>query len=311
MNMTALWKLLTDTFTEWNEDKPFQLAAALSYYTLFSLAPLLIIAIAVAGLFFGRDATQHQIMSTMQGLVGPQGAEAIEGMIQNASTPSSGILATVVGVVTLLIGAGGVVGQLQDSLNTIWGVAPKPGLGFMGLVRARFLSLAMVLGLGFLLMVSLIVSTALTAVLQVVGGASAGESVVWQGIELLVSFGFLTLLFALIYKILPDVHMAWKDVWIGAAITAALFTLGKFLIGLYVGQSGVSSAYGAAGSLIVVLVWVYYSALIVFFGAEFTQVYANTYGSGVTPDEHVTAVSKDKQAPAKEEQHAKDTATPH
>ncbi len=230
MHMTALWKLLTDTFTEWNEDKPFQLAAALSYYTLFSLAPLLIITLAVAGLFFGRDATQHQITSTMQGLVGPQGAEAIQGMIQNASTPSSGILATIIGVVTLLIGAGGVVGQLQDSLNTIWGVAPKSGLGLMGLIRARFLSFALVLGLGFLLVVSLVVSTALTAVLQVVGGASAGESVVWQGIELLVSFGFLTLLFTLIYKILPDVHMVWKDVWIGASITAVLFLLRRCLL---------------------------------------------------------------------------------
>ncbi len=311
MNLSAIWKLLTDTFNEWNEDKPFQLAAALSYYTLFSLAPLLIIAMAVAGLVFGREATQHQIISTMQGMVSPQGAQAIQAMIQNASTPSSGILATLIGVVTLLIGAGGVVGQLQDSLNTIWGVAPKPGLGFMGLLRTRILSFAMVLGIGFLLLVSLVISAALTAFLQFVGGASIGESMLWHGIEFLVSFGLITLLFALIYKMLPDVHMAWKDVWIGAAMTALLFTLGKFLIGLYLGHSSVSSAYGAAGSLIVVLLWVYYSALIFFFGAEFTQVYATRYGVGVKPDEHAMAISKDKQAPAQEVQPANDAATLH
>lgn len=309
MNLSAIWKLLTDTFTEWNEDKPFQLAAALSYYTLFSLAPLLIIAMAVAGLVFGREATQHQIASTIQGMVGPQGAQAIQALIQSASTPSSGILATLIGVVTLLLGAGGVVGQLQDSLNTIWGVAPKPELGLMGLLRVRILSFGMVLGIGFLLLVSLVISAALTAFLQFVGGASIGESFLWHGIEFLVSFGLITLLFALIYKVLPDVHMAWKDVGIGAAMTALLFTLGKFLIGLYLGHSSVSSAYGAAGSLIVVLLWVYYSALIFFFGAEFTQVYATRYGVGVKPDEHAMTITKDKQALAKEERHANDAAT--
>ena len=309
MHLTAIWKLLTDTFTEWNADKPFQLAAALSYYTLFSLAPLLIIAIAVAGLVFGREASQHQIMSAMQGLVGAQGAQAIQTLIQNASTPSSGLLATLIGVVTLLLGAGGVVGQLQDSLNTIWGVTPKPGLGLMGLVRARFFSFGLVLGIGFLLLVSLVVSAALSAFLQFVAGASVGKSVVWHGVELLVSFGLTTLLFALIYKVLPDVRLAWQDVGMGAAMTALLFTLGKLLIGLYLGHSGVSSAYGAAGSLIVVLLWVYYSAVIFFFGAEFTQVYATTYGAGVTPDEHAVAVTKGQQALVKKEPHAKDTAT--
>jgi len=244
-------------------------------------------------------------------MVGPQGAQAIQAMIQNASTPSSGVIATLLGVVTLLLGAGGVVGQLQDSLNTIWGVAPKPGLGLMGLLRTRILSFGMVLGIGFLLLVSLVISAALTAFLQFVGGASIGESILWHSIEFFVSFGLITLLFALIYKMLPDVHMAWKDVGIGAAMTALLFTLGKFLIGLYLGHSSVSSAYGAAGSLIVVLLWVYYSALIFFFGAEFTQVYATTYGVGVTPDAHAMAIPKDKQAPAREEPHAKDAATLH
>ncbi len=294
LNVTALWGLLKGTFTQWNEDKPFQLAAALSYYTLFSLAPLLIIAIAVAGLVFGQEAAQHQIVGAIQGIVGRQSAEAIQEMIKNAGTRGAGITATLLGVGTLLIGAGGVVGQLQDSLNTIWGVAPKPGLGILGLLRARFFSLAMVVGLGFLLLVSLLVSAALTVALQFLG--AGGESVLWQGVEFLVSVGVSTLLIALIYKVLPDVHMAWRDVCIGAAVTALLFTLGKFLIGLYLGSSATESAYGAAGSLVVVLLWVYYSALIFFFGAEFTQVYATTYGAGVTPDEHAVAVTDKHQS---------------
>ncbi len=297
LNVTALWGLLKGTFTQWNEDKPFQLAAALSYYTLFSLAPLLIIAIAVAGLVFGQEAAQHQIVGAIQGIVGRQSAEAIQEMIKNAGARGSGITATLLGVGTLLIGAGGVVGQLQDSLNTIWGVAPKPGLGILGLLRARFFSLAMVVGIGFLLLVSLLVSAALTAALQFLG--AGGESVLWQGVEFLVSVGVITLLIALIYKVLPDVHMAWRDVFIGAAVTALLFTLGKFLIGLYLGISATGSAYGAAGSLVVVLLWVYYSALIFFFGAEFTQVYATTYGAGVTPDEHAVAVTDKHQSETK------------
>jgi membrane protein len=207
-------------------------------------------------------------------------------MIQSASTPSSGLLAGILGVVTLLIGAGGVIGQLHDSLNTIWGVQPKPGNGLLSLLRERFLSFAMVVGLGFLLLVSLVVSAVLTALFQVLGGALPGGTVLWHAVELLVSFGFITLLFALMYKALPDVRIAWRDVWIGAAITALLFTVGKFLLGLYLGQSGVTSAYGAAGSLVLVLLWVYYSALIVFFGAEFTQVYATTYGAGMRPAEN-------------------------
>jgi len=298
LNATALWELVKATFTQWSEEKPFQLAAALAYYTLFSLAPLLIIVIAIAGLVFGHDAAQNRIVSTLQGVVGPEGAHAIQGLIQQASRPSSGILAVLIGIVTLLIGAGGVVGQLQNSLNTIWGVEPKPGRGLLGLVRDRFVSFGMVLGIGFLLLVSLVVSAGLAAVIQVIGGVLPGGAVVWHGVELLVSFGLITVLFALIYKVLPDVRLAWRDVWIGAAMTSLLFTLGKFLLGLYLGRKGVTSAYGAAGSLVLVLLWVYYSALIVFFGAEFTQVYANAYGAGVRPDAQAVAVMEKAQAPS-------------
>jgi len=292
--------MLKETFNQWSEDKPFQLAASLAYYTLFSLAPLLLIAITIAGLVFGREATQQQIINTFGGLVGPQGAQAIQGMLQGASQPKSGVLGTILGLVTLLIGAGGVVGQLQDSLNTIWGVAPKPGRGLLGMVQDRFVSLGMVLGVGFLLLVSLVVSTVLSAAIHFMSGVLPGGEALWHIVELVVSFGFVTLLFALIYKVLPAVAIAWRDVWVGAGMTALLFMVGKLLIGLYLGRSGIGSAYGAAGSLVLVLVWVYYSGLIFFFGAEFTQVYANTYGTGVKPGKGAMVV-EDKTGRAKRE----------
>jgi membrane protein len=266
----------------------------LAYYTVFSLAPLLLIAIAIASIAFGREATEQQIFSTFQGFVGPQGAEAIQAMIQSTGTPKAGIWATIVGVMTLLIGSGGVIGQLHDSLNTIWGVEPRPGYGLWDLLRDRFISFAGVLGLGFLLLVSLLITTALTAAVQFFSGLLPGGTVLWQAIELAVSLLFIMGLFALVFKLLPDAHIAWRDVWVGAALTAILFTLGKFFIGLYLGRSGVTSTYGAAGSLVLILLWVYYSALILFFGAEFTQVYANSYGAGIRP--RVSAVAVNEKA---------------
>jgi membrane protein len=300
MNLSALWQLLKETYTQWSTAKPFQLAAALAYYTLFSLAPLLLIAIAVAGLVFGRAATEQQILTTLQGLMGPQGAQAIQGLLQSASTPTAGLLATVIGIVTLLIGAGGVVGQLQEALNTIWQVEAKPGGGLWSLLRTRFVSFAMVLGVGFLLLVSLLISAALAATIQVMGHVLPGGEALWHGVEFVVSLGLITLLFALIYKVLPDVEITWRDVWIGAALTAVLFTVGKFLLGLYLGRKGVTSPYGAAGSLVLVLLWVYYSGLIVFFGAAFTKVYATTYGAGVRPAAQAV-MRKGQQGPPPQE----------
>jgi membrane protein len=285
MNLSAFWQLLKETYAQWSAAKPFQLAAALAYYTLFSLAPLLLIAIAVAGLVFGREATEQQILTTFQGFMGPQGAEAVKGLLHSASNTGSGIVATTVGIVTLLIGAGGVVGQLQESLNTIWEVEAKSESGIWGLLRTRIISFAMVLGVGFLLLVSLLISAVLSAMVQVVQGVLPGGEALWHGIEFVVSLGLTTLLFAMIYKVVPDVNITWRDVWIGAAMTAALFTIGKFLLGLYLGREGVTSPYGAAGSLVLVLLWVYYSGLIFFFGAAFTKVYAATYGTGVQPTE--------------------------
>jgi membrane protein len=289
------------TVTQWIEDEPFQLAAALSYYTLFSLAPLMIILIAVAGFAFGREAAQNQIVETIQGMIGQGSAKAIQDLIQNASnTPKTGIVSTVFGLVALIFGAGGVVGQLQTSLNTIWGVTPKPGQGIWGFIRQRFISFSMILAIGFLLLVSLVVSAFLSGLTQWMGSLFGGTAVLAHALDLLVSFVFITALFAIIYKFLPDVRIEWRDVWVGAALTSFLFTIGKFLIGFYLGSSGVASTYGAAASLITVLLWVYYSSLIFFLGAEFTQVYATQYGSGVVPAENAQPIAATNETTGRE-----------
>ena len=288
------WELLKETGKEWSEDKVPRLGAALAYYTVFSIAPLLIIAIAVAGLVFGTEAAQGSVQAQLSSFLGKDAAEAIGGMIANARKPSSGIIATILGLVTLLFGASGVFGQLKDAMNTIWGVEAKPGRGIMGIISERFLSFTMVLGIGFMLLVSLMLSTGLDAVKGRVFGEDLG--ILFQVLNFVVSFGVITLLFALMYKILPDAEIQWRDVWIGAAVTALLFTIGKFLISLYISKSAPGSAYGAAGSLILILLWIYYSAQILFFGAEFTQVYANRFGSHVVPDDDAVAVTEEARA---------------
>jgi membrane protein len=255
------------------------MGAALSYYTAFSLSPLLIIAIAVAGLLFGREAVEGYIVEQIGGLIGEETGRAIQTMIASSRRPAAGIIGSVVGVLTLAIGASGVFAELQDSLNTIWKVQPKAkGSGVLKIIRARFLSFAMVLTIGFLLLISLLVHAALAACGKFMGGLFPGTEALLHVINLVISFGVITLLFAMMFKMLPDVKIAWRHVWIGAGMTALLFTIGKFLIGLYLGKSGIASPYGAAGSLIVMLVWVYYSAQIFLFGAEFTHVYATRYG---------------------------------
>ena len=287
MNLKGLWMLVKDTFVQWSDDNPFQSAAALAYYTLFSMAPLLLIAIAVAGLVFGREASQNQIIGVIEDLVGVQSARAIQAIIESAGQrPDSGFFASAIGMIFLLLGAGGVVGQLQDSLNTIWRVVPKTGRGIMGFLQDRLVSYSMVLSVGFLLLVSLVISAVLTAVSGIVGGFLPIDAATAYTLDLVVSFAFITLLFAVIYKFVPDVRIAWRDVWIGAATTSLLFSVGKFLIGFYLGHSTVTSIYGAAGSLVTLLLWVYYSSLMFFFGAELTQVYATRYGSKVTSAEN-------------------------
>lgn len=282
MNVKTVWKLISETFNRWQDDKAPRLGAALSYYTLFSIAPVLIIVIAVVGLIFGREAVQGEIFAQLGGLVGTTSALAIQDLIKNASQPAASTIATIVGIATLLLGATGVFVELQDALNTIWGVKPKPGRGIMGLVKDRLLSFAMILGVGFLLLVSLVISAGLTA-LNTFLASMPGTAIVWSILSFVISFAVITVLFAMIFKILPDVRIAWTDVWVGAGVTSILFTIGKFLIGLYLGKSSFASAYGAAGSIVILLVWVYYSSQLVFFGAEFTQVWANYFGSHVVP----------------------------
>ncbi|PZO21790.1 MAG: ribonuclease BN [Leptolyngbya foveolarum] len=303
MNPSIFWSLLKQSFAEWQRDKVSRLAAALAYYTAFALAPVLVIVIAIASFLFEQSTVQGRIIDQLQSLLGKDGAEMVREMLVSAqSQDSNSFLATVVGVALLILGASGLFIQLQDALNTVWNVEARTDQGIWRLIRDRLLSFGMVLVIGFLLMVSLLLSAALTAVSGLVGsGGLPGLDVVWQIANVILSFGIITLLFGLIYKILPDAKIGWSDVWIGAAITALLFTIGKWLIGLYIGNSSAASAYGAAGSFVVLLLWIYYSAQILLFGAEFTQVYANRFGSRIQPDENATyapdATDADKGKP--------------
>jgi membrane protein len=263
------------------EDKAPRLGAALAYYSAFSIGPLILLVIGAASLLFGADAAQGRVVQEIEGTVGQPVAHALQQMLAHGHQTGWGAGATILGIITLLFGATGVFGQLQDALNTVWQVAPRPGRGFLGILKDRFFSLTMVLGTGFLLLVSLVLSAALAAVGTAITGGVTG--VVWQIVEEVVAFIVVTLLFAMIFRLLPDAQIAWRDVWIGALLTSALFSIGKFLLGWYLGREGVTSGFGAAGSLVVVLLWVYYSSLILLFGAEFTRVYAEQYGSGVRP----------------------------
>lgn len=297
MNAKALVGLLKETAKEWSEDKSSRLAAALAYYTIFSLAPLLIIVIAIAGLVFGQDAAQGEIVGQLQGLLGRDAAQAIQTVLANAGKKSSGgIITTILNVGILIFGASGVFAQLQDAMNTVWEVAPKPGQGIKQVIRTRLLSFSMILVIGFLLLVSLALSAGLAVVGNLMGNLLPGLGFLWQLLNFAISFGVITLLFAMIFKILPDAKIAWGDVWLGAGLTALLFAIGKLLIGLYLGNASVGSAYGAAGSLVVLLIWVYYSAQIMFFGAEFTQVYASHYGSRIVPADHAVALTDQDRA---------------
>ncbi|MDQ3005995.1 MAG: YihY/virulence factor BrkB family protein [Chloroflexota bacterium] len=284
------------TYQDWKEDHASRLAASLAYYTIFSLAPLLVIAISVAGLIWQHDAVEAQVMAQIQGLVGEEGAIFVADMISGASNSAEGIVATIIGIVTLLFGALGVFNELHNSLNIIWEIKEEKTEGFLQAVKKaifdRFLSFSMVLGIGFLLLVSLVITAGLSATQELLGNTFPIPEFFLQLLNLIISIGVITLLFALIYKYLPDAEIPWRYVWMGAFVTAILFSLGKLAIGLYLGNSAIASSFGAAGSLVLLLVWIYYSAQILFFGAEFTQVYANTYGPKILPEnEEVTSQS--------------------
>lgn len=284
-------QLLKETWDKWNADKAPRLGAALAYYTIFSLAPLLLVLIAIVGFVFGPQAAQGQIQKQIDGLVGHVAAAAIQEIVKSAHHPGTGAVATIIGIATIVLGAAGFFGQLQDALNTIWGVAPKPGLGFMVLIRQRLLSFFMVVGTGFLLLASLAVTTWLEALNNYVNSSLPLPPWVLQVLNFTVSFGVITLLFAMIFRGLPDAEIAWRDVWMGSAVTALLFVVGKWGLGLYLSHS-TGSAITLVGSLTALLVWIYYAAQILFFGAEFTEVYACKYGSCIKPSAYAVATGQ-------------------
>lgn len=276
------WQMIKAAVKAWLDDYAPSMGAALSYYTLFSLAPLLIIVIAVAGMVFGQQAARGEIVAQLRGIVGVDGALAVEGILKAAREPVTGVAATIGGIVLLLLGATAIFAELQSALDRIWRVAaPQAESGIWHLLRTRLLSFGLVLGLGFMLTVSLVVSAALAALGKWWGGWFEGWDVFLEILNFAVSLGIFTLLFAMIYKIMPRANISWRDVWTGAAVTALLFTIGKVLIGLYLGKSSLASGFGAAGSLVVMIAWVYYSAQIFLFGAEYTWVYAKRHGSRV------------------------------
>ena len=280
MTVKDLWGLVKAAASGWVDDYAQSMGAALAYYTVFSIAPLLLIVISIAGLVFGDQAARGEIFSQLEGMLGAPGAVAVQGLLESVREPTESVTATVFGVVLLLIGATSVFSELQDALDRIWRAPVRAGqFGFWGLIRARLLSCGMILGIGFLLMVSLVASAALAALRKWWGPVVSDWAAAASIIELGSSFLVITVVFAMIYKIMPRVRIDWKDVWIGAAATSMLFTVGKFLIGVYIGRSGIASGFGAAASLVVVLVWVYYSAQIFLLGAEFTWVYAHKFGS--------------------------------
>lgn len=275
----SLPSLLKEAATEWSDDKASRLGAALAYYSIFSLGPLLLLLTVVAGIVFGEEAASGELAGRLEQAVGPRGAEALQGLVASASKPRSGIIASVVGVLLVVFAATNIVIQLKDALNTIWDVPRADGGGVRGLAKRYAGAVLAMLGVGVLVVASMALSTAIGAAAKFAEGALPVPGAALQALDFAVSFALLTALFAGMYKWLPDTHVAWNDVWLGGAVTSLLFVLGKIGIGLYLGMSSTASAYGAAGSLVVLLVWIYYSAQIVFFGAELTEVYSRRFGS--------------------------------
>ncbi len=294
----SLLGLFRQTFTEWLGDKAPQLGAALAYYTVFSLAPLILVLLAVVGVIFRKDpaGAWQRITEQMSYFLDPSGVQVVQDIAATAAKPAASFWATVIGVALALFGASGVFGQLQDALNTIWGVKAKPGAALWDYIRIRFLSFAMVAGVCFLLLVTLTVEAVLKALSGYLENALPGGAVMVFSIYLTVDLALVSLLFAGMFKYLPDVEVQWRDVWVGSAMTAVLFLFGKWALGLYLGSGAAGSAYGAASSLVTLLLWIYYSSQILLFGAEFTQVYANRYGAGVRPSKHAVAIAvKEKE----------------
>jgi membrane protein len=293
--MSRIWQMTKLTFEEWSEDKVPRLGAALSFFAVFAMAPLLVVVIAVAGFIYGDQAAQGQLFNSIRDFVGDKAASAIEGLIAGARQSESGVLATVISAITLAVVSSGLFAELQDALDTIWEVAPKADRGWGDAIRERFFAFLMVVIAGVLLLGFMAASTVLTTVGDFVGELPGGNWL-WTGVNFVLPIVFFTFIFALIFKYLPDVKIAWSDVWVGALITAVLITIGKYLIALYLGRSSVSNAYGAVGSLAILLLWIYYSSQIFFLGAEFTQVYAKRFGYGVRPNDNAVPVTEEARA---------------
>lgn len=302
--------LAKGTVQDFAEDKALRLSAALAYYTLFSLAPLIVIAIAIAGLAFGEEAARGHLLGGLSRLLGEEGGAALQLMVANAYRPGTGVVATVLGIAALLFGATGVVAQLKDALNTIWEVEPRKGRGVMRVLRDRVLSLGMVMGIGFLLLVSLAASAIITALADLVRAYLPGSELVYLALQFVIAVVMTTAAFALLFRFVPDAKVSWRDVWLGGFATALLFNVGQLAISLYLARASVAGAYGAAGSLVIILLWVFYSATIFFVGAEFTQVYANRYGSRVRPDAGAKPATEEARAqqgmPARRERRGRD-----
>ena len=293
-----MWQLLKTTWKEWNEDEASLLAAALAYYTAVSIAPLLVLVVVIVGFFLGQQAAQSQLITQLQSAMGKQGSQFLATILQNADQPKLASAAGILSFLTLIWGSTNLFAQLQNSLNKIWNVKRKPGGGIWATIRSRLLSFTMVLGVAFMLLVSLVIGAILTTVVDFGHGLLPGADWIWEVVNFLVSFGVTTFLFAAIFKVLPDTDISWRDVWLGAVVTALLFTIGKYLLGLYLANAG--NAYGAVGSVVVFLLWVFYSAQILFMGAEFTQVYARLYGRGIRPDENAVRTGDIARDPARE-----------
>jgi len=288
INIKGIWEILKSSFSGFSNDKIMKLSAALAYYTVFSVGPLLIVIVAVCSIFFGREAIEGTIYGQIQGFVGPDAAAQLQEIIKNAAIGGKGKVAFVIGIVTLLVGATSMFAEMQDSINTIWGLKAKPQKkAWVILIKNRLLSFGVIASLGFLLLVSLAVSGLVDALSTRLQAYFHNVAVVtFYIINLIITFGVIATLFAVIFRVLPDAKIKWKDVMAGAIATAVLFMLGKFAISFYISKSNVGSTYGTAGSLVILLVWIYYSSVILYFGAEFTKAYAIKYGDSIRPNDY-------------------------
>jgi membrane protein len=289
------WTLIKATLKEFGRDKATRLAAALSYYTAISIAPMLIFLLLILGFLVGGGTAENQLISQIQTAVGPEASEFITGIIENAQEPTAGGIAGILSLIVLIWGSTNVLSHLQETLNVVWNVKPRPDLGIVKTIRRRLFAFGLVVGIGLLLFASVLFSSVLAVIANLFTDLLPGGALLWQVVEFVISLIIVTLLFAVLFKMLPDAETKWSDIWPGAILTAVLFTIGRIALTIYMGQAAPGSAYGAAGSVIIFLLWVYYSSLILFFGAEFTQVYANRYGAGIEPSDD--AVFADQPIP--------------